>query len=131
MSAALDSLGWDDWFAERWHALGWPGAPARVARIDRGWSTLWGAAGTERVRNLGADVAVGDWVVPSADGERIEHVLERRGAFVRRAARGVTEGHVVVANADVAFLLHALTALPNRRRLERELVLAYESGATP
>ena len=86
-----------------------------------------------RVRNIGAEVAVGDWVVPSEDDERIEHVLPRRSAFVRRAsfegARG--EADTLAANIDVVFLTHAFGAEPNQRRLERELVLAFDSGAEP
>src|SRR5262249_49547284 len=54
-----------------------------------------------------------------------------RGAFVRRATTPGAAPQVVVANVDVALLLHALSRPPNRRRLERELVLAYESGAEP
>ena len=61
-------------------------------------------------------MAVGDWVVPSADGERVEHVLARRSAFVRRAsfegARG--EAQALAANIDVVFLVHALTSPPER-----------------
>jgi ribosome biogenesis GTPase len=140
----LRALGWDPFFDAAWAALALDGvegpSPARVRRIDRGWSWLLspdGPSGSllapERVRNIGADVAVGDWVVPSADGERIEHVLERRSAFVRRAsfegARG--ESQALAANIDLVFLVHALTSPPNERRLERELVLAYDSGATP
>ena len=40
-------------------APGRPLAPPRVRRIDRGWSSLLPEG---RVRNLGASVAVGDWV---------------------------------------------------------------------
>lgn len=86
-----------------------------------------------RVRNIGADVAVGDWVVPSEDGERVEHVLPRRSAFTRRASfdgmRAVS--HTLAANIDVVFLVHSLGAPPSPRRLERELVLAFDSGAEP
>ena len=68
-----------------------------------------------RLRNIGADVAVGDWIVPSDDGERVEHVLERRSAFTRRASfdgmRAVS--HTLAANIDVVFLVHAL----DRRRV--------------
>ena len=38
---------------------------------------------------------------------------------------------MLAANIDVVFLVHALTAPPNQRRLERELVLAFDSGAQP
>lgn len=86
-----------------------------------------------RVRNIGADVAVGDWVVISADGERVEHVVERTSGFTRRASfegnRAVA--HTIAANIDVVVLVHALTSPPNQRRLERELVLAFDSGASP
>lgn len=89
--------------------------------------------GVARVRNIGVDVAVGDWVVPSADGERIEHILTRRSGFVRRAsfegARAMS--HTIAANIDVAFLCHSFGVPPNQRRLERELILAFDSGADP
>ncbi len=106
----------------------------RVRRLDRGWSTLVNSSGEEvRVRNIGADVAVGDWVTVDTLVERVESVAARRSALVRRAsfegARAVS--HVVAANIDVVFLLHAAPAGVNPRRLERELVLAYDSGAQP
>ncbi len=105
----------------------------RVARIDRGWATVWSDSDEARARTAGADVAVGDWVVVVSDGDLGEHVgavLERRSAVVRRAA-GTPAGQVVAANVDVAALLHALTGKVSARRLERELVLAFESGAEP
>lgn len=135
MDAELVTLGWDAEFEESYVATGSAVAPARVNRLDRGWSTaLLGAAGPSiRLRNIGADVAVGDWIVPSADGERVEHVLARHSAFVRRASfEGArAEAHTVASNIDRVYVLHALTSPPNPRRLERELVLAFDSGAAP
>lgn len=144
VEVGIESLGWDVTWDEIWRAssigLGSDARPGRVARIDRGWSTVWYSPPTDattgdvaRVRNIGADVAVGDWVVVSADGERIESVLPRRSAFVRRASfEGQrAEAHTIAANIDFVFLLHAIASPPNQRRLERELVLAFDSGATP
>lgn len=107
----------------------------RVSRLDRGWSTVLVDldAPVVRVRNIGADVAVGDWVLVSADGERVERVVDRYSAFTRRASfegnRAVA--HTIAANIDTVVLVHSLTSPPNQRRLERELVLAFDSGAAP
>jgi len=116
-------------------ALGVARPAARVARLDRGWSStlLEPEAPVTRVRNIGADVAVGDWVLLDEAGDRVEHVVERSSAFTRRASfegnRAVA--HTIAANIDVVGLVHALTSPPNQRRLERELVLAFDSGAQP
>lgn len=143
--ADLVALGWDARLEDAWRELGAPGRPGRVSRVDRGWSTVLTAPpstpgelpvdpdAVRRVRNLGADVAVGDWVVPSADGERVELVLPRRSAFVRRRSfEGArAEADTLAANVDVVFLTHSMAVAPNQRRLERELVLAFDSGAEP
>ncbi|MEL6889958.1 MAG: ribosome small subunit-dependent GTPase A [Actinomycetota bacterium] len=133
-------LGWSDALDEAWGDLGRPGEPARVLRLDRGWNTaartfaeVEGEDEPVRVRNIGADVAVGDWIVADDDGERVAHVLPRHSAFTRRASfdgmRAVS--HTLAANIDTVFLVHALGVPPSPRRLERELVLAYDSGAEP
>jgi ribosome biogenesis GTPase / thiamine phosphate phosphatase len=129
-------LGWNDALQASWEAIGSPGEPGRVSRIDRGWSTVMRNAddtAPARVRNLYADVALGDWVIPSSDGERVEHIVERTSAFVRRASfeGDRFEADTLAANIDVVFLVHALGKPPNQRRLERELVLAFDSGAQP
>ena len=115
----------------------------RVRRIDRGWSTFLCVQRSEmaaatvlaekRVRNIGADVAVGDWIIVSEDGERILEVLPRRSRLVRRASSDEVraEAHTIAANLDVVFIVHALDRATNERRLERELVLAFDSGAQP
>jgi ribosome biogenesis GTPase / thiamine phosphate phosphatase len=129
----LARLGWNEHFAAAWQQLGAPEPMGRIRRLDRGWSTIEAADEMLRVRNIGALVAVGDWVIVSPDRERVIEVLPRTSAFVRRASfegrRGQTD--TLAANVDVAFLVHALSSPPNQRRLERELVLAYDSGAQP
>ena len=134
--SARERLGWDDDFEQAWGERGRAGEAGRVKRLDRGWSTLLvgepdGSLGSRRVRNVGADVAVGDWVL--SDGERVTAVLPRKSAFVRRASfEGMrAESHTLAANVDVVFLVHSAGLPPNERRLERELVLGFDSGAEP
>ena len=106
----------------------------RVVRLDRGWSTVLLTNGDAvRVRNIGVEVAVGDEVNVSADLERVHSVSPRRSALVRRASfEGArAQRQVVASNIDTVFLVHSLTSPPNERRLERELVLAFDSGADP
>ena len=128
-------LGWTDDATQRWRELGSPSAAGRVSRLDRGWSTVLVSLDDPplRMRNIGADVAVGDFVVVTDDGERVQEVLPRRSAFVRRASfeGNRAEAHTIAANIAVVMLVHALTSPPNQRRLERELVLAWDSGARP
>jgi ribosome biogenesis GTPase len=130
------SLGWNDALDASWRSIGAPGAPGRVSRIDRGWSSVMRSADDAdpmRIRNLFVDVAVGDWVVPDDAGERVGHIVERTSAFTRRSSHEGDrfEADVLAANIDAVFLVHALGTPPNQRRLERELVLAYDSGAEP
>ena len=129
---ALARLGWDAALAAAAAELAPAGAhPGRVARVDRGWATVLTAAGTERVQLAGHSVATGDWLL-AREGSVVA-MLPRRSAFVRGdAGEGrARRPQVVAANVDVVFVVQALNNGPNIRRLERELVLAFESGATP
>ena len=128
-------LGWVPAFERSWWVSGVGRRCGRVVRLDRGWSSV--AYDVDmvpvRCRNIGADVAVGDWVSVSEDGERVDVVIERRSAFTRRASfeGSRATAHTIAANIDTVVLVHALTSPPNQRRLERELVLAFDSGAAP
>ncbi|MBA3231523.1 MAG: ribosome small subunit-dependent GTPase A [Acidobacteria bacterium] len=78
--------------------------------------------------------AVGDWVVvepaPQSDA-RIVAVLPRRSRFSRRAAGDPAEEQIVAANIDTVFLVGGLDGDFNPRRLERYLLVSWESGAAP
>lgn len=144
---ALTELGFSDEFrrvAQNVDELRDEQLIGRVRRIDRGWSTFlcvpvtqMTAAHTElqerRVRNLGADVAVGDWIIVAPDVERIVTVLPRVSRLVRRASSedDRVQAQTIAANLDVICLVHGLDSGVNERRLERELVLAFDSGAQP
>ena len=60
-------------------------------------------------------------------------MLPRHSAFVRGDPMDGTarNAQVVAANIDTVFVTQSFENGPNLRRLERELVLAFESGADP
>ena len=105
----------------------------RVIRIDRGWSTLRNVEKDEesRVRNIGADVAVGDIV--NVDGERVTNVLPRSSAITRRrSGEGArVQKDVIASNVDVVLVVQAADQEVNPRRIERELTVALDSMAAP
>ena len=79
--------------------------------------------------------AVGDWVAiePETGGgdARIRAVLPRRSRFSRRAAGDPSEEQIVAANIDTVFLVAGLDGDFNPRRIERYLLVAWDSGAAP
>jgi ribosome biogenesis GTPase len=79
--------------------------------------------------------AVGDWVIMSVRAEEkkatIHSVLPRKSKFSRKIAGTTTEEQIVASNIDTVFLVNALNHDFNLRRLERYLVMAWESGANP
>lgn len=79
--------------------------------------------------------AVGDWVlmktIPDEKKAIIQGILDRKSQFVRQAAGSKVEEQVVASNVDYIFIVNALNNDFNIRRIERYLLLAYESGANP
>jgi len=78
---------------------------------------------------------VGDWVVirsrPEHGRVTIHAVLPRRTSFARKIAGSRTEQQIVGANIDTIFLLTSLNQDFSLRRIERYLIMAWESGANP
>ncbi|RDW21185.1 ribosome small subunit-dependent GTPase A [Oceanobacillus chungangensis] len=79
--------------------------------------------------------AVGDWVEVQklADEQKavINQVLPRKSQFVRQAAGLRTEAQIVATNIDTIFIVNSLNHDLNMRRIERYVLAAYESGASP
>lgn len=79
--------------------------------------------------------AVGDWVavqaIPQEGKAYIHNILPRKSKFSRKAAGHTTDEQIVATNVDTVFLVNALNQDFNLRRLERYLLMAWESGATP
>ncbi len=134
----LSEWGWTDQEAAAYAAIGDHEAlrPARVVWQGRGGWVVQDGHGEHRVTASGRLRATapddrpvtGDWVAVR-DRAVLTAVLPRRTSL-RRKAVGRSQAQVVAANADLVGICAAATAV-NPRRLERELVVAWESGATP
>lgn len=61
----------------------------------------------------------------------IHSILPRKSKFSRQSVGGITTEQIVAANIDTVFLVSGLDGDFNPRRIERYLVLAWESGANP
>ncbi|MCZ8533619.1 ribosome small subunit-dependent GTPase A [Psychrobacillus psychrodurans] len=85
--------------------------------------------------NREAFPAVGDWVVldqmPGEEKGIIHEVLPRSSQFSRKMAGLTTEIQLIAVNVDFVFLVMSLNHDFNVRRLERYLLAAWDSGATP
>jgi ribosome biogenesis GTPase len=139
----LKDLGWDDGWAKVFEPFAADGlVPARVAIEFNYIYRVFAASGEVQVQHSGklrheaqTLSAVGDWVAvrpsPGEDTGTIEAILPRRSKFSRKVAGELTEEQIVAANIDTVFLVMGLDGDYNPRRLERYLILAYESGASP
>ena len=142
----LESLGWSERLSSLYEPFAGEDVVAgRVSIQHRGAYdvlTELGELRCEVPRRLVHEAAttadlpvVGDWVVVApraADGSgTITAVLPRLTKFSRKTAWQAAEEQVLAANIDVALLLASMNDDLNLRRLERYLILAWESGARP
>jgi ribosome biogenesis GTPase len=144
----LTALGWDARLAEAFSDYRERGlVPGRVSLehnhvyrvlIGHGADDLLAeAAGRMKHRAGGRHElpVVGDWVAirPGPPGTRaaIDAILPRRTQFSRKAAGRETEQQVIAANIDIVFLVFGLDGPVKARRIERYLIPARQSGATP
>ena len=144
--ASLEDLGYTERFQSLFGGLSEDGfVPGRVIRQDRGLPLV--ALGGRAVRaepathlikegEPGWRVTIGDWVAVAGVDEHdvgiIEAILPRSSTLSRKDPGEGSEEQVMSANLDRIMVVQALAPNgPNIRRLERELVVAWESGAIP
>jgi len=145
--ATLTQLGWKPFFQLQQSA--YPDhVPARVVRQDVDRYQLLGANGplvgilpgkTRLTTFSRAELpTVGDWVFvkkPDNNSDQnlvvIEHTLERFSKFSRKQAGEVNDEQVLAANIDTVFIVTGLDDNFNLNRIERYLIIAATSGASP
>jgi ribosome biogenesis GTPase / thiamine phosphate phosphatase len=142
----LQQLGWTPFFEESFTPYRHQGyEPGRVAIAHQHLYLIyseWGELladipGKLRYRAIGeADFpAVGDWVViERRTGENkamIQDILPRKTKFSRTGTGVKTREQLIATNIDTVLLMSGLDRDFNLRRIERYLILAWESGAKP
>lgn len=112
----------------------------RVVKLDRGFPLVETTAGqhlrckhaTAFVKGRKIRAVIGDIVElecsDGADMAQIVQIMPRRNEFVRKDPTERALPQVLAANFDTVVVVHPACDL-NVRRLERELVLAHETGA--
>ena len=115
-------------------------ARGRVVKLDRGFPLVQLESGarvrcehaTELVKESDVRAVIGDYVrvvwPDTHDKAIIAEILPRQNAFVRRDPAERTISQTLAANFEVIVVAQPLPEL-NRKRLERELVLAHDTGA--
>ncbi|MGE3309694.1 MAG: ribosome small subunit-dependent GTPase A [Limisphaerales bacterium] len=139
----LADLGWDSHWAGAFAPFRLENLiPGRVALEDRNAYIVVTASGETQARVAGRLLRgtapdrfpkVGDWVAlslkPTDSRAVIQEVLPRRTCFARKISGRESSRQILATNVDVAFIVQALDATFNPRRIERFLVMAHEGGA--
>lgn len=124
---ALSVLGWDTAWAAAFDGMA--GVPARVERVDRGAIRALTADGPiATAAPIDSALVTGDWV--ALDGDAVTR-LRRRTALVRRDPAAEPAPQTLAANMHEVWIVHAAQRPPRAAWIDRALVIAYGSGATP
>ncbi len=142
----LELLGWSSFFSKNFESHKQEGyTVGRVALEHKNTYILYTEQGelsaevTGKIRYRASGrqdfPAVGDWVVISVrEAEKkatIHAVLPRKSKFSRKTVGTTTQEQIVATNIDRVFLVSGLDGDFNLRRIERYLILVWESGANP
>lgn len=121
----LDAVGWSDRVAALFSTVTTPDhTPARVVGVERGWARVATPDGERSLPFPGS--AVGDWV--AVVGETVAEVLPRWSELGRLDPDGSRQ--VLAVNLDIVLITAPADRLSSSR-VERELVVAWDSGARP
>lgn len=138
----IADYGWDENFAQEWQERSSAGMfPGRIVADYGQMLRVVANEGEFLVNRPGKgpeqelQLAVGDWVglvnLGLNQGATIRLLLSRKTKFSRTAAGIEVKEQIVAANVDTVFIIQSLNRDFNMRRLERYLIAAWESAATP
>ena len=142
----LERLGWNTFWEQSFASMQSRGfVPGRVTAQHKNSYRVYLQGGELPARVTGKFLheseqsgilpVVGDWAVIRISNDQnhasIHGILPRKSKFSRKIAGSVTREQVAAANNDLLFLVQGLDGDFNPRRMERYLVMAWDSGASP
>src|SRR4030065_1904291 len=105
----LDKLGWRPFFQQEVGGEGLVACyPARIAQIHRNHCVIWSSRGEQRL-DVGVfpdpgNLAVGDWLLMPAAGERPVRMLTRQTRLARKESGPGNAEQLIAANPDALFI---------------------------
>ena len=142
------SFGWNDAWQKVWEEAGlnhsgWTpvrmtadfGQQFKVA-TEHGEYTAESSGKLRHQAEEGRDLpAVGDWLaaelLPGERRARVHAVLPRSSRISRKAAGAPVREQIIATNVDTLFIVSSLNGDLNVRRIERYLIMAWNSGTRP
>jgi ribosome biogenesis GTPase len=146
----LEEFGWDSAYQNEFHDHDFQDCEAGRVRLARQESCVLFTAHGDIEASVAGSVfhgdrssggegeargdmrpVAGDWVAFDPCSRRIEAVLSRRTEIARRRPGAKTERQVLAANVDMLLIVSAFGRDFRLGRIERYLLLARQSGASP
>ena len=129
--STLEILGWSAHFAQQISIDDLAQTPpVRIIEVHRNALHVLGDTVDTTLPML-ADVAVGDWLLYSAENPELSTVLARKSLIKRRAPGTDRQVQLIAANIDTAFIVTSCNHDFNIARLERYVALVFEAEITP
>lgn len=138
---SLDLFGWNSHWQQLFDKHKTP--QQLPGRITSGFGSLWQVATSNGIRaaiwqkrDPASTPSIGDWVVLSTGREHddaliIERVLSRKTMLARKRPGEAIHAQIMAVNIDVVFVLTSLNADFKLSRIERYLIMIWQSGAKP
>ena len=132
----LRTIGWNSFFEDQLAPIDLQSVIlARVSGHHGSQVVLYGETGEFRIPVQSAEtdgkVAVGDWLVLNATGNRAIQLLERQTLLSRKAAGKEVKPQILVANVNTVFIVSSCNEDFNLSRIDRYLAMTLQAGATP
>ncbi len=127
----MEQLGWQPFFSQQASVNDFPElSPVRVVQVHRNGLQVVGD-GVDATIPPGLDATVGDWMLYDEKQPPASKILDRASLFERIGPGEDRKRQLIAANVDTVFIVSSCNDEFNIARLERYVILAFETDVTP